>query len=178
MAYNRIIPQHYRKLGRTAWGQNVYDNFEALWTEKPTCRLYRDAATVCADTATVTLSWTNARWDVGGFFDAGTPTRLTAPVDGLYLITAHVDWEADPNGNRKVTIGAESSLEVTADTISGGYCSQTFTAIVEMQAGGYTTVSVKQDSGSTLDVNGSTSGNSQASCEVSALWLGGLDYVL
>lgn len=52
----------------------------------PNARVYRSSAHSAISTGTTgTLSWDAEDFDVGGMFDVSTPTRLTAPITGLYL---------------------------------------------------------------------------------------------
>lgn len=50
------------------------------------------------------VSWDTAQVEVGEFWNIGSPTRLTAPVSGLYRISGNVAWGAGAGGNREILV--------------------------------------------------------------------------
>src|SRR5262249_3653108 len=45
-------------------------------------------------------SFDSERWDTANLHDSANPSRLTAPVDGVYLIEAHVSFPTNGAGAR------------------------------------------------------------------------------
>jgi hypothetical protein len=59
-------------------------------------------ARVSSPSGTGTLQWADEVFDVGGLFDAGSSTRLTAPSTGLYYISSQIRWAPDSEGYSQV----------------------------------------------------------------------------
>ena len=57
------------------------------------------------DTLTV-LPLDFVEFDTAGLFNPADNTRLTAPIDGIYTVSAHVSWPAVPVGSRELFIDA------------------------------------------------------------------------
>lgn len=80
-------------------------------------------------------------------------TRLTAPVDGTYLVSAEVGWQVSGSGLRQITIIAptlEQSQIVTDrdEPVSGvNDMLQSISAITRLKAGDYIELLLNQNSG-------------------------------
>lgn len=90
-------------------------------------------------------------------FDAGAPTRLTAPVAGWYLITGSVNWEPNDDGLRSLAIEQNDSTniaDVTQPALAGEGVStpQSISTLWYLAAGEFVELVVLQDSGVTIDV--------------------------
>jgi hypothetical protein len=109
---------------------------------------------------TTALSFDTADFDTGAptpFFNAGTPTVLTAPVTGLYLVTACAAWGAVAssltaiffikNGNFSALFG-DSAIPGTGATNANS-----LTMLLSLVAGDTVSVAVFQDSGGAIDVD-------------------------
>lgn len=118
-----------------------------------------------------TLAFNSERYDTGGIHSNVTNnSRLTAPADGLYLATAHVEFESNTTGTRTLIIrkndlGAGSVAR--QDTPGDGLTGLSIATVVSLADGDFLEVEVRQDSGGTIDVNKS----GEQSPEFSLTWL-------
>jgi hypothetical protein len=55
-------------------------------------------------------------FDTAGLFNSANPTHLTAPVAGLYLISADVGWESEPD---LTSVGNNRACELVTSTPQG-----------------------------------------------------------
>ena len=83
--------------------------------------------------------------------------RLTAPIAGLYHITASVRWHANTAGRRVLGISHNDAATIARDTVSPNNTStfgpeQDADTLFRMSAGDFVDVSVFQDSGGPLNV--------------------------
>jgi hypothetical protein len=117
----------------------------------------------------VPLTWDVAVYDTGGFFDPTLPDRITAPVDGVYVISAGVRWAYNPLGTRFMAIcinGAESGCTVDTNLAVSQYATnddpgigstrltqQATTTQAKLVAGDVVQVVVVQNSGDPLAVD-------------------------
>lgn len=81
-------------------------------------------------------------------------TRIVAPVDGIYAVTAHVSWRdaTEPGGVRRVTI-FELGTPRASDTRNAAgslVTAQTVTTHLSLDAGDYVRAEVYQSSGTNL----------------------------
>lgn len=58
-------------------------------TTVPSARIFHSVNQPALSPAMTILTFDSVLWDDGGFYDPGQPTRLTAPVPGLYLVGAN-----------------------------------------------------------------------------------------
>jgi hypothetical protein len=95
------------------------------------------------------------RYDTAAMHSPQTPTsRLTAPVDGIYLVTAQVRWQSSfgrrvlsLRRNEKVTVGGTTDLLTVPDDRA-----QEVTSQVRLNAGDFIEAGVLQISGAPLSV--------------------------
>lgn len=97
----------------TAADLNTYvrDNVAYLATTPQVAVRLTSAQTIPNATAT-TLSWDEAPWEsVPDMWDIGTPTKIIIPRAGVYVVTAHVLWDAsaDPTDDRDITLKVNTS---------------------------------------------------------------------
>lgn len=91
-------------------------------------------------------SWTTERFDVGGCWSSGAPTRMTAPVTGYYLVTATVHLNGGTTEDISIYInGVESGYVAGGDGNSILHVS----GVVSLSAGGYVEIGT-----TAADVNG------------------------
>jgi len=96
--------------------------------------------------------------------------ELTAPIAGVYLISASVLWETNPNGARYLTI--EVGRPIAATTSPAGETGQTVTTIARLSAGDVARAFVSQDSGVSLTVHASPLNNPPMNgSEFSMVWI-------
>ena len=84
-------------------------------------------------------------------------TRLVAPIDGLYLITAAVKWRFGAGQHRFATVRKNGGSDVAIMQVppvlqNGSFTSEIVSGQVRLVAGDFLEVSVLQDSGATLNV--------------------------
>lgn len=120
-------------------------------------RAYR-ATNQTITTATPTaISFSGVRFDVGGFWSAGSPTRLTLPFSTTYAIGASVRFAAIGTGYRQAYILLDGA------TILGSAVEQNPTAAVDadlnvptteqtLSAGSYIELVVYQNRGADLNI--------------------------
>jgi hypothetical protein len=89
------------------------------------------------------------------FFDANSPTRLTAPFDGWYIATMYSQWPS-ASGNCWSFVVAHTSTGSSSwsETYQTGTATQrnTITGVFYLQAGDYVTAEQAQTSGSSKTV--------------------------
>jgi hypothetical protein len=102
------------------------------------------------------LSFKQKRYDSDAMFDAAAPARLTCRTAGRYAISAAVEFDANAKGSRQVMIRLNGSDEVAAMRVGAAEDESTqitFTAPpIELKAGDYIELLVRQTSGSPLQV--------------------------
>ncbi len=138
----------------------------------PAARVTNTAAQSIPDTTDTFLIWDNVRYDSDALFNGGDPTKLTAPVSGVYAVTAQVIWAPDTAGQRQVELLVNNDANPFALTVgspsgTGVQLSQTATTQLLLQQGDFVTVRVRQTSGSPLNVTKTGA----ASPEFSMTWL-------
>lgn len=100
-------------------------------------------------------------FDVGDLHDTSTNTsRLTAPVDGVYQVSANVSWPHDGGvgaGIREITLIVNGSgFQARAfddEPASGSPTSQTISMLVKLLAGSYLEIEARQTSGDFLTIS-------------------------
>jgi hypothetical protein len=92
-------------------------------------------------------------YDSASLFSGSRPSRLTAPVTGVYRLSAIVLWPSSPNGARDVLFlrnGQQSVGAAPALNSSSGQYQQASTE-AKLAAGDYIEVIVNQSSGAALN---------------------------
>ena len=100
------------------------------------------------------LTFGTADYNNAGVFNAATPTRLTAPVSGTYLIIAYVWWGANATGLRELwtNVNGSTDLEWSIQPPPTGVgLEQGVTTTFHLNAGDYVQAYVYQDSGGALN---------------------------
>jgi hypothetical protein len=100
-------------IGTTSTGENLYrvvgGNPHSLMnlsapatvlssTSQPSAFVYTSTGTAVTSTGSVTLSFANAAHNQGSVYSAGTPTRLSAPSAGIYLVGAETVFSGSTSG--------------------------------------------------------------------------------
>lgn len=99
------------------WGDQVRDNFEALYARDRTDVRRTTLQSITASTWTV-VSWSSAV-DVGGLWSAGSPTQVTIQHPGWYIVTAHINWTNGNSGVRQIRLRLNgATIERTTVTYS------------------------------------------------------------
>ena len=99
------------------------------------------------------LSFDRVSFDTAGLFDPAHPTRLTAPVTGIYLISANVSWQitSSPSGlNRAVVLYVNDAAVSIDQRPPAQETRQVVTTLYRLKAGDEVEVGVGQDEATTL----------------------------
>ena len=108
--------------------------------------------------AELALSFELVEFNQGPVHVASAPTRLTAPVTGIYVVSANVAWATAPGDNtaRRLAIrknGAALVAEVVrSDTSPDVRIVSNVSEVVRLAAGEYLEVIVSHGSGGPLDI--------------------------
>jgi hypothetical protein len=100
--------------------------------------------------------------DPFGFWSSGTPTRLTVPAGkaGVYLIAGQASWDTSTTGRKAAWIFVNGSrVAITEVNGDDGGLGLSFGVMrfKRLQAGDYVELVVRQDSGASLPLLGTTS---------------------
>ncbi len=95
----------------------------------------------------IALRFGQVRFAQAGVYDSSVPTRLTAPVTGIYIVAANVAWAASGDGAaRRVRIRRNGSTFVSEvvrrATSPNVRISSSISEIVRLEAGDYLEVHV------------------------------------
>jgi hypothetical protein len=145
-------------------GAVTADKFASL----PAARAYSAVSHTIPSATFTAIPFNAEHFDTADIWSPGSPTRLTAPRTGTYVVSAAAGWPAGA-GSRTVRID-RSGAQVAASTLPGaGGPSQVVATITRMNAGEYVELIVHQDSGASV---GTTvcSGNSCPSLAIA--WVG------
>ena len=127
----------------------------------PGARAYRSAPVAIPSGQIVELPMADAAYNQGGVWATNQPTRLTAPVSGVYSITGGVRFEAAGAGTRSAWIvhagdvnSAFDGQQQPAVTEAGQSTQLSVAAITFLNAGESVSLAVRQYSGGDLQVLG------------------------
>lgn len=140
----------------------------------PAARVTNSVAQAAMSVPTVNvLTFDSERFDTAGLHDSSAnPTRLTAPIAGLYVVTANVSWDSMSNvGARELALRRNGTDIVARDVVAPSPApnttEQTLTTVASLAAGDFVEVTLRQNSGGPLPVNAFA----QHSPEFSMVWL-------
>ncbi len=141
----------------------------------PSARVRRTATQSIPSGGFTAIQLTSETYDHQGLHSTATNnTRLTAPIGGVYLITANVFWADNTTGARDLGIavnGAFVAFVGQAATSATSEVPLSVTTVYLMNAGDFAEAKVEQTTGAALNL-GVGSGGSETSPEVSMTWLG------
>lgn len=108
--------------------------------------------------------------DAFGMHDNATPSRFTAPVAGLYLVTVRVTWFANNTGLRLLSVRDPNNvidrvIHVVETARDGSATFLSGTGVERLAAGETREIVVSQTSGGNLDVQ-------DALTEARVTWIG------
>lgn len=123
-------------------------------------RVFNSAAITLTSGVGAVLTFDSERFDTGNLHSTVSNTsRLTAPITGLYLIGASVEFAANATGIRQFTLRLNGTtiIGVIDQVLSsaGGVTWLTTDTIYRLVAGDYVEVVAAQNSGGNLNVNAS-----------------------
>jgi hypothetical protein len=101
------------------------------------------------------VSFDTVSFDTGGMFKPTDPTRLTAPVDGIYLITANVSWEVSGTSgfNRAVTLWVDNHVISVDQRPPAQETRQVVTTVYKLERGDFVEVGVGHDEQPSLHID-------------------------
>jgi hypothetical protein len=121
----------------------------------PAARVTNSADEFTRDHIGESLPFDSERYDTAGMHTATNNSRLTAPVKGIYAVSASVTWSSDPDGTRFVGLKRNGDTFVAAQTqpaIAGNPTDQEVSQQVLLQEGDYVEVRVHKVSGNPIAV--------------------------
>lgn len=120
----------------------------------PSARVTRSTNQSIPDGANTPMSFNNEVLDNGDLFAFGSPTVLTVPTPGVYLITATVDWAISAAGDRAMEIDQSSTpiARVTASGSGTADIEQNASTVARLNAFEQISLVVIQTSGGSLNV--------------------------
>jgi hypothetical protein len=101
------------------------------------------------------FSFSSADYNAGTMWAGGSPTRLTAPIGGIYVVTAAVEFAANATGNRQVHLYQNGSerTRITVPSVGAGLATRvSHSDTFNMAAADYIECFVFQDSGGNLNI--------------------------
>jgi hypothetical protein len=105
------------------------------------------------------------------------PSRLVAPIDGLYEVHGEANWPAGPSSGfeeLEIYVNAFASrVGVTAIPVtSTSGVAEGVSALVHLRAGDYVILSARQDTGTAVSINGTSNDGAPDSPEFDMHWVG------
>lgn len=117
---------------------------------KPSASTVGDNFTVASQTQTyVPFGYT--AFSTGGLFDPAEPTRVTVPVDGIYLVAIRAAWSNNTVGRRTASVYINDGHFMSDTRLASGPSSTAVSGLRRLSAGDHIEVILWQDSG--VDVN-------------------------
>ena len=118
----------------------------------PAVRVTKVAGQSIPSGSTTTLVFDAERYDTANMHDNSTDnSRLVAPVDGIYTVTAQVGWAANTTGVRELFIDtADGRVAADGGVPNNIAFRRTLTTQVRLRAGDYVEARVFQSSGAPL----------------------------
>ena len=123
----------------------------------PAASAYTTSQSIPNNTTT-DLVLDNEHYDTANMHSNATDNfRITAPVDGIYAVSAQVAWDINPNGERILRLmlnGTDPIATVNQLPVTGAAQAQSVSAQVELDAGDHIVTEVHQNSGGSLGLSG------------------------
>ena len=121
----------------------------------PAARVTNSADESMRDRIGGSLSFDSERYDTADMHTTTNNARLTAPVAGIYDVSASVTWSSDPDGSRFVGLKKNDATFIAAQTqpaIAGRPTDQDLSHQVLLREGDYVEVRARQVSNNALAV--------------------------
>ncbi|TDD97648.1 hypothetical protein [Actinomadura rubrisoli] len=136
----------------------VSGSWRPIGLAAPAARLGRVTTNQSITNNTTTpLQWNSEFEDTHGGHDNSTNnSRYTAPIDGLYQVTATVAWDSNSSGIREISLRVNGSTILDGNRIGAGFnitLTQTVSHLVRLTAGQYVEAIVWQNTGGSLAID-------------------------
>lgn len=123
----------------------------------PAARAFHSASQSIAASNDTILAFNSERFDTAALHGTTTDnSRLTAPISGIYYITAHVAWASNDSGLREVSLkknGATVIARSQVPAVTSAGTRQELSTLYRLLAGDFVEVEVYQESGGALNVS-------------------------
>jgi hypothetical protein len=122
---------------------------------RPACRAFNSANISTTTAVTKTLTFDSERRDNASMHDTSVnPSRITAPIAGMYLVTGHIQWTDNAAGRRLIAIKLNGGTYYAIDDHLSSSVSQhnSISTVLFLNAGDYVELDVAQSSGGNLNV--------------------------
>lgn len=151
--------------GELIWRTDLLDyqvwdgsQWRSLGLNPPAARLARTATNQSIPNSTQTaLQWNSELEDTHNGHDNSTnPSRYTAPVAGLYLVTATVTWDQNASGIREIGLRVNGSVIYDGTRVvnsSNITHVQSVSHLIRLAVGDYVEATVWQNTGGALAVD-------------------------
>jgi hypothetical protein len=139
----------------------------------PAARVTRTSDQGIPNDDEVALNFNSERYDTAGMHsNSSNLSRLTAPVNGVYLVTAQADWNVNVFGGRTMVLRKNGVTPLARDRRTPGTDKfnappVNLTTVARLTAGDFVEAEVFQDSGGNLSVLR----NAEESPEFTMTWL-------
>jgi hypothetical protein len=159
-------------LAAADWNAKVRDSLESL-AKPPRAGIHRTTDQLVGNGAVSTIVWNTADYDTDGFWNPGTPDRLTIPANlgGVYLVTASPIFDINATGARYSTVsknGIGYGSPQNSGGFSGWYVQHCVSQIMPLAPGDYVGAAVYQSSGISLNLKGTVYKMTLAICRLGA----------
>lgn len=138
-------------------GGNFYDVHHAGYV-KPNGRINRTTDQAIPSNTVTVIDFDNTRWDTHNLADLGTNRfTITAQTAGFYNIFAHVEWEANLQGARLLSIRLNGTTTIASTQVDEADSSsvtvrQTVSTVYQLAAGDFLELVVFHSAGGALDI--------------------------
>jgi microcompartment protein CcmK/EutM len=144
----------------------------------PAARVTRTSGQGITHATFTTLNFNSERYDTSGMHStASNLSRIIAPVDGIYLVTAQIEWDASGAGTRILRLLRNGSTTLARDDRLPGTDRfnqpiVNLSTVASFSAGDFVEADVLQDSGGNLSIlRSDPSIGGEFSPELSMTWL-------
>jgi len=157
---------------------NLGNNIPAA---QPSARVYRSTAQSIPTGTWTAVVHDTVRYDTGGQWSAGNPSRLTAQVAGTYVITGGLLFTASTAGVQRssgIRLNGANWLSIgppLAQTFAAGSGAVSVVAtVVQLNAGDYVELMAMQDSGGALNLSAGDAATVRYVNDLSMALVGGM----
>lgn len=118
-------------------------------------RVRRSTNQTINDSTFTAVSFDTVIYDNGGLWDSSIPTKLTAPISGVYMLTASVEWASNTSGDRNTYIVTSTTTPAIdlRRAAAGGTVQVTIAGLASLSEGEAAELYGWQNRGGTLNIN-------------------------